>query len=363
MELGNKECKKSIIDRTIPEIIKKNSSVSKSKLIKFSYLLNKVGVNLIEIDSNAFSIMGKLPKDLNFIYRIKKQEIITRNLLNNFKYVVIRLNDFLNLKLKDIYKLKEMKIIFEIDTDDLEKIRNEEELYRNITSQKLKFVKDILKLNNESYIRINGLNKSILGNWKSIIEVLKKNFNMKIDVCPGNKYKMATAVALEAFNEDTDSITMSFLGKGDKYGFAAMEEVILALKRIYGFKLEGNTRLFSELGEEYQDITDDIIPGSKPILGEDIFKYESGIHVDGIDKSPITYEPYDPEEVGQSRKMIIGKHSGSVSLIRKLKELNINYKKINVKAFLEEVRERSIQLKGEIIDDELIKISKLYGYI
>ncbi|KOA21197.1 2-isopropylmalate synthase [Clostridium homopropionicum DSM 5847] len=357
MELVNNKNKKLIIDRTIPEILKKNPYVSQSKLIKFSYLLNEVGVNLIEIDSDVLKIIEKLPKDLNFIYRIKKQEIITRNLLKNFKHVVIRVNDFLNFKLKDIYKLKEMKIIFEVDIDDLKKIKDKEELCIDITSQKLKFVKDILKLNNESYIRINGLSKSILGDWESTIGTLKNNFNMKIDVCPGNKFKMATAVALEAFNEDTDSITMSFLGNGDKYGFAAMEEVILALNKIYGYNLGGNTCLFSELSKEYQDVTGNIIPGSKPILGKDIFKYESGIHADGIDKSPNTYEPYDPKDVGQSRKMIIGKHSGSVSVMKKLRELNINYEKINIKALLEEIRERSIQLKGEIIDEELIKLS------
>lgn len=357
MELANGENKKLIIDRTIPEILRKNPFVSGSKLIKFSYLLSKVGVNLIEIDACVFNIIGKLPKNVNYIYRIKKQEVITRNLIKNFKYVVIRLNDFLNFKLKDIYKLKEMKIIFEVDIDDLNKMKDKEGSCLDITKQKLKFVKDILKLNNESYIRINGLNKSILEDWESTIEVLKKNFNMKIDVCPGNKYKMATAVALEAFNEDTDSITLSFLGNGDKNGFAAMEEVILALRKIYGYNLEANTSLFSELSEEYQDITGETIPSSKPILGKDIFKYESGIHADGIDKSPITYEPYDPKDVGQIRKMIIGKHSGSVSVMRRLRELNINYEKINIKALLEKIRERSIQLKGEIIDEELIKLS------
>ncbi len=85
-----------------------------------------------------------------------------------------------------------------------------------------------------------------------------------------------------------------------------------------------------------------------------IFKYESGIHADGIDKNPITYEPYDPKEVGQNRKMIIGKHSGSKSIISKLIELNLDYRKIDIQSVLEKIRNISIQNRGEVMDEELI---------
>ena len=52
----------------------------------------------------------------------------------------------------------------------------------------------------------------------------------------------------------------------------------------------------------------------KPISGSNAFCHESGIHADGVLKHPATYEPFDPADVGATRKFYFGKHSGSAVL-------------------------------------------------
>jgi 2-isopropylmalate synthase len=50
---------------------------------------------------------------------------------------------------------------------------------------------------------------------------------------------------------------------------------------------------------------------NKPVVGENIFTAESGIHQDGLLKDPASYLPFLPEQVGAGPiRLVLGKHSG-----------------------------------------------------
>ncbi len=68
----------------------------------------------------------------------------------------------------------------------------------------------------------------------------------------------------------------------------------------------------------------------KPVIGEDIFKCESGIHVDGIEKNTHTYEPYNPDDIGSKRTIYIGKHSGKKAVVLRLNSLNIDCNELDI---------------------------------
>ena len=74
----------------------------------------------------------------------------------------------------------------------------------------------------------------------------------------------------------------------------------------------------SELVEEYSGKK---ISDTKPIVGKEVFSHESGIHVDGILKNKNTYELFNPKDIGRTRKIIIGKHTGIAGIVNKFKEL------------------------------------------
>jgi homocitrate synthase NifV len=49
---------------------------------------------------------------------------------------------------------------------------------------------------------------------------------------------------------------------------------------------------------------------TKPIVGLNVFRHESGVHVDGMLKDPSTYESIDPAPLGRQHQFLLGKHSG-----------------------------------------------------
>ena len=55
-------------------------------------------------------------------------------------------------------------------------------------------------------------------------------------------------------------------------------------------------------------------PRNKPIVGDNAFATQAGIHQAGILRNPVTYEYIDPERFGRRRSLLVGRHSGRAIL-------------------------------------------------
>ncbi len=200
--------------------------------------------------------------------------------------------------------------------------------------------------------RIQGLDDALCGDYLQTFKHLKGNF----EFCPENRYHCATALAAEwAMSGAGKSIVSSFSGIG---GFAATEELIMILK-INGLRKAGKTYDFlPEMTELFSKIIKKKIPKNKPVIGSKIFDVESGIHVDGILKNPACYEPFSPESVGQKRKIVLGKQSGTASIRAKLAELKIKCAEEAIPHILEQVKIKAVQKKGEVSNREFAKIAR-----
>jgi 2-isopropylmalate synthase len=77
------------------------------------------------------------------------------------------------------------------------------------------------------------------------------------------------------------------------------------------------------------------VPPNKPIVGDNAFAHEAGIHQDGVLKYKLTYEIMKPEDIGiPSNKLVLGKHSGRHAFVNRLEELGVDTAAIDVnKAF------------------------------
>jgi homocitrate synthase NifV len=102
------------------------------------------------------------------------------------------------------------------------------------------------------------------------------------------------------------------------------------------------------------------IPVWKAIVGTNVFAHESGIHADGVLKNPKNYEVFNPGEVGLTRQLIVGKHSGSHTILHKFKEFDIDLTDKQANEILSLAREMSVDLKRPLFDKELMYIYREY---
>ena len=79
-----------------------------------------------------------------------------------------------------------------------------------------------------------------------------------------------------------------------------------------------------------------------PYVGAAAFSHKGGLHVSAVQKDPKTYEHVNPEEVGNSRNIIVSDQAGKSNIISRLKTIGINIKENDpkIKKLLEEVKDR-----------------------
>ncbi|KUO40924.1 MAG: hypothetical protein AVW05_03115 [Hadesarchaea archaeon DG-33] len=131
-----------------------------------------------------------------------------------------------------------------------------------------------------------------------------------------------TMAAIRAASGLFDKVYASttFLGIGDRAGNAETEKIILNCYMHYDIK-KWNLQPLRELAIFLASSLKYQLPLNKAIVGDAAFAHESGIHIHGLMALPLTYEPFPPELVGQTRTIVVGKRSGKHGVRLKLEEL------------------------------------------
>ncbi|HKX50761.1 MAG TPA: 2-isopropylmalate synthase, partial [Candidatus Binatia bacterium] len=129
-----------------------------------------------------------------------------------------------------------------------------------------------------------------------------------------NDLGLAVANSLAAVHNGARQIECTINGIGERAGNTSLEEVVMALRTRKNY-LDLDTNIITEqlypTSRLVSQVTGIPIPINKPIVGENAFAHEAGIHQDGVLKHKQTYEIMTPESVGISgNRLVMGKHSG-----------------------------------------------------
>lgn len=192
------------------------------------------------------------------------------------------------------------------------------------------------------------------------IKALYGNAKLDIEMHTHNDFGMATANAIAGLRGGANHVGVTVNGLGERAGNAALEEVVMALKFVYGCDVDMDTTMFREISEYVSKASGRVLPIWKAIVGTNMFAHESGIHADGALKNPKNYEAFDPSVVGLERQIVIGKHSGKAAIVNKFKEYNIELTNEEASAILEMVRSTSVRLKRSLFDKEIVGLYKEY---
>ncbi|MDT8421940.1 MAG: homocitrate synthase [Desulfuromonadales bacterium] len=193
-----------------------------------------------------------------------------------------------------------------------------------------------------------------------MVKYLVEHSEIDLEVHTHNDFGMATANALAGIRAGASFVSTTVNGLGERAGNAALEEVVMALKYACGIDLQLDTGRFFELSRLVGRASNRPVPEWKPVVGEKVFSHESGLHADGVLKSPRNYEGFDPAEVGLSRHLVIGKHSGSHALGERLERLGVDRHGCELSVLLADVRRYAQLCKRPIEDQELIRLCEIH---
>jgi 2-isopropylmalate synthase len=193
-----------------------------------------------------------------------------------------------------------------------------------------------------------------------LVGAIHRAVSVPLSIHCHNDFGLAVANSLAAVKAGVSEVQVAVNGLGERAGNADLVETVMSLNAIYGLKTNIKTEYLFETAKLIERFSGVQIPITKPIVGENAFSHESGIHAHGVIEKSDTFEPgiMTPEMVGHRRRIVLGKHTGKHSIVKKLSEIGMVLPKEQIDEILERVKELSASGK-RVTDDDLFTIAEV----
>ena len=200
---------------------------------------------------------------------------------------------------------------------------------------------------------VDTMGCALPGAIQHMVRLVKSLTKLPVEVHTHNDFGMALATELAGVEAGAECVHSCANGLGERTGNAALEELIVALHVLYGYRTHYDLSKLPELGELVSRLSRFDIAANKPILGERNFTRESGIGVDLVVKEPLAMFGTHPALTGRRGEVVLGKKSGKASIAYHLEQLGITgIDDQMVAEMLRCVKEKGINKRGLLTPEE-----------
>lgn len=186
-----------------------------------------------------------------------------------------------------------------------------------------------------------------------------------------NDLGLAVANSLAAVQNGARQVEVAVNGLGERAGNASLEEVVMGLNVRHdymNYETGVNTKEIYRTSQMVSNLTGIRVQPNKAIVGANAFAHESGIHVDGLLKSRLTYEIMTPETIGLSdMRIVLGRHSGKHGFQKRLEDMGYRLSEEDLSTAFERflvVADKKKEIFDEdiaaIVEDEVHSIPEFY---
>src|SRR5262245_13734897 len=188
---------------------------------------------------------------------------------------------------------------------------------------------------------------------KKVIQRLKK----PVEIHGHQDFGLGVANTIAALSAGASVAHTTITGLGERAGNVPMEDVVLALRCLYGKDLGIKTEQFVDVSRFVMDLARVTQPPNRPIVGDKLYEVESGIIAGWIrlarKEHPLEYVPFAPELVGQKPvNIVLGKNSGPPSIDEWCEKLGVTATDEEKMAILQGVKAKSFEKKDLLTTDE-----------
>ena len=184
-----------------------------------------------------------------------------------------------------------------------------------------------------------------------LIKDIAAEITILIDVHCHNDFGLAVANSLMAIEAGASQVQVTINGIGERAGNADLSQTVMSLKAMYGAKTNIRTEHLVETSKMVENYTGIRLPPNTPVVGQNAFSHESGIHSQGVLEKSDTFEPgiMTPEMVGHKRRIVLGKHTGKHAVKQSLESAGIITNDKQLDEIVSRIKE--IANKGKQITD------------
>ena len=236
----------------------------------------------------------------------------------------------------------------------------------DFTRSDLKWVIDLIeRVGKEGHMDglalVDTMGATSIHAMRYFVRAIKARIDVPLEAHFHMDFGLGIANTLMAVSEGVEVIQSTVLGLGERAGNVPMEETVMALLTLYDIDIGIKTERLKPLADLVRDISGAIVPGNRPIVGDDLFKVESGIIATWLlncgDEHQTEVVPFRPRMVGQAEpEVVMGKGSGIDSVKDWLRKFQIQANDEQSMEVLMAVKDWGLIHKRLMNDDEFRKL-------
>lgn len=188
------------------------------------------------------------------------------------------------------------------------------------------------------------------------VKHLVSTLSIPVEIHTHNDFGLATANAIAGIKAGAVSVNTTVNGLGERAGNAALEEVVMAIKGIYGIDLGIDTRRLLELSQLVAAASGVNVPPWKAIVGENAFVHTSRIHAHGVFKNRENHAPLSSELIDSQDCLVVGKDSSRDLVSNLLADNGIFLNLEEIQSVVNAVRYESTLKKRNLTLEELLHL-------
>lgn len=194
-----------------------------------------------------------------------------------------------------------------------------------------------------------------------------ESFDTQVGIHCHNDCEMAVANSIAAVKAGAVQVQGTINGIGERCGNANLSSIIPNVQLKLGMNcipaaqmqhLTSVSRFVNEIGG---------VPFNEkaPYVGGDAFSHKGGMHIDAVNKNPISYEHINPSEIGNERHILVSEVAGRSALLAKLQSIEpgLTKESADTKRVLEHLKELEHEgYQFENAEDSFdVRVRKLLG--
>jgi len=195
------------------------------------------------------------------------------------------------------------------------------------------------------------------------VKAAKKRLNKPLEAHFHDDFGLAAANTLLGLAAGAEVAHVTVTSIGERAGNAALEDVVLSLLTMYNIDVGIRYEKLYELSKLIRRISGLQIPTNRPIVGDMIYKVESGIVASWLlacgEEHVLELMPFRWDLVGQEPpEIVIGKKSGLASVKEWLRKIGADASDEQQIVILQKVKEKAIEKKDLLNEEEFEGIVK-----
>lgn len=147
--------------------------------------------------------------------------------------------------------------------------------------------------------------------------------NTQIGIHCHNDCEMAVANSVSAVQAGATQVQGTINGIGERCGNANLVSIIPNVQLKLGVSCipAQNMTELASAARFVSEVANMPFNEKAPYVGHDAFAHKGGMHIDAVNKNPISYEHINPNQVGNERHILVSEVAGRGALLKKLQQI------------------------------------------